>query len=106
MSRTAAYDAASSVRQALARGISCIDLGENLLTGPEAVPGAALEACARLEALLLDANNLTQWPLPTAGGLTAALPLRDLNLANNVNLRQAPPGAACHILSATSSDAF
>ena len=67
------------------------------------MPGAALEACARLEALLLDGNNLTEWPLPTAGGLTAALPLRSLNLANNVNLRQAPPGTACHILNSVSA---
>lgn len=53
----------------------------------------ALEACVKLEALLLDGNKLTAWPLPTSGGLANALPLRELNLARNLTLHTAPPGA-------------
>lgn len=77
----------------VAPGISFVDLGDNSLTGESAVPLMALEACGKLEVLLLDGNKLTHWPLPTAGGISSALPLRELNLANNLTLRAAPPGA-------------
>lgn len=76
-----------------APGISFIDLGDNELTGESAVPPMALEMCDKLEVLILDGNKLTHWPLPTSGGISSTLPLRELNLAHNLTLRAAPPGA-------------
>ena len=58
----------------------------------------ALEACAKLEVLLLDGNKLTDWPLPTGGGLSAALPLRELNLAGEEKTSSAPTHAHVHSL--------
>ena len=83
----------AEVWDTIAPGVAHVDFGENSLTGESAIPPLSLEACGKLEVLLLDGNKLTDWPLPTGGGLSTALPLRELSLARNPSLRTAPPGA-------------